>query len=178
MKKAKAKDRKGSMVKRPATAAPRQVDSRCYVLIFDCDPYLEHLVDHVVRLCAGLDEEDSVLVGVGLRLLGLHLPLLGEVELVAAQSDHDGRIALALKLLDPEQQAMRTQATKKRKQKKQRKAGPDPMSDPNDTNTREQSSCSAQRRSVMCACEQTMTLRAGTIAVGWGERTHSRSHRT
>lgn len=48
-----------------------------------------------------LHEEEGVLLGIGLRLLVLHHPFVGEVSLVASQRYHDVGGRLPLELLHP-----------------------------------------------------------------------------
>lgn len=60
-----------------------------------------HLFDIVAGLGAGLDEHDVQLLRLALALLGGHLPLVGQIGLVAHQHDDDVGAALRAHIIDP-----------------------------------------------------------------------------
>ena len=61
----------------------------------------EYLIHIHGCLGRGLHEEEAVILGIGLRLLVLDHPFVGQVGLVAGQRDHDVRRRLTLQFLHP-----------------------------------------------------------------------------
>ena len=72
---------------------PREARERTY--------RLEHCGNVLARLCARLEEQQVLLVGVPLRIFRLDCPPLRQVRLVADKSDNDGGVRLALEFPDP-----------------------------------------------------------------------------